>query len=154
MAGYHKIVVVGNLSRDPAARYTPGGRLVTNVTIPPARMVSKEVCPECPAGWSEYKRWWQLTTWWTIAFWGKLAENANELLGKGSAVYVEAEVAGRAVNGSQHPRTWVGQDGQPRANFEATARFFKVLKSNGAGGFGEPSAPPPGFEGEEDLVPF
>ena len=154
MSGYHKVIITGNLSKDPAARYTPGGRMVCNITVPTARLVSKDVSPTCPDGWVEYNNWWQLTTWWNVTFWGKQAENANQLLAKGSAIYIEAEVSGNALNGSLYPCVWHGKDGQPRANFEATGRFFKVLKSNGAGSYGEPSAPPPGFEGEEDLVPF
>lgn len=61
----------------------------------------------------------------------------NQFLAKGRTVYIEGEIRGNAVNGTQYPRIWEGKDGQARASFELTARVVKFLggrSDNGNGG--------------------
>jgi single-stranded DNA-binding protein len=84
----------------------------------------------------------------------KLAEAANEFLDKGQQVFVEGELRGDAVDGSQNPRIWTGNDGEHRASYEVTARTVKFLgkrEGNGGAPIGEP--PPDGGE-DEGILPF
>ena len=156
---YHKVVLIGNLGQDPEMRYTQAGTAVTHFSVATTTRVSKQVTPECPDGWKESYggNSWELTTWWRVTAWRQLAETCNEYLSKGRTVYVEGEVNGTAVNGSQYPRIWTGSDGTPRASFEMTARTIKFLGGRGerAEGLGpeEPEEPPPGFV-EENDIPF
>lgn len=157
---YQKVTLIGNLGRDPEMRYTPSGTAVTNFSVATQKTVSKERTPECPNGWKESYNGknWELTTWWRVAAWRQLAEMCNQFLTKGSQVYVEGEVNGTAVNGSQNPRVWTGNDGVPKASFEVTARTVRFLggrgeKAEGGGSFEGPEEPPPGFV-EENDIPF
>jgi len=156
---YHKVVLIGNLGQDPEMRYTPGGTAVTNFSVATKTTVSKERTPECPDGWKEsYNgRNWELTTWWRVTAWRQLAETCNQFLSKGRPVYVEGQIRGTALNGSQNPRVWTGSDGVPRASFEVTARLIKFLPGRGERvegvGLEEPEEPPAGFV-EESEIPF
>jgi single-strand DNA-binding protein len=156
---YHKVVLIGNLGQDPEMRYTPSGTAVTSFSVATKTSISKERTPECPDGWKEsYNgRNWELTTWWRVTAWRQLAETCNQFLQKGRQVYVEGEVNGTAVNGSQNPRVWTGQDGVPRASFEVTARLIKFVGGRGAqaddADASAPEEPPPGFV-EENDIPF
>jgi single-strand DNA-binding protein len=156
---FHKVVIIGNLGQDPEMRYTPSGTAVTTFSVATTNRISKETTPECPDGWKESfnNKNWELTTWWRVTAWRGLAETCNQFLSKGRTVYVEGEVKGAAVNGSQYPRIWTGNDGTPRANYEITARTVKFLGGRGERAEGvayeEPEEPPPGFVEESDI-PF
>ena len=137
-------------------RYTPDGTPVTSLSVATKSVVSKDRNPDCPAGWKEsYNGWnWELTTWWRVSCWRQLAETVNQYVHKGMLVFVEGEVRGEPVDGSQNPRVWTGNDGIPRASFELTARNVKFMSRAGEapGGPGGEEAPPEGFE--EDVLPF
>ena len=156
---YHKVVIIGNLGQDPEMRFTPSGTPVTSFSVATSNRISKERTPECPDGWKESfnGKNWELTTWWRVTAWRQLAETCNNFLAKGRTVFVEGEIKGAAVNGSQNPRVWTGSDGVPRASFEMTARTVKFLGGRGDRGEGagvdSPEGPPPGFV-EEDEIPF
>ncbi len=156
---FHRVTLIGRVGQDPQMRYTTDGTPVTTLSVATTTTVSKTL-PNggerpCPEGWKESynKRYWELTTWWRVTCWRNLAETVNEYVRKGQLVFVEGEVRGEAVNGTQNPRVWTGSDGIARASFELTARTVKFLGGRGeAGGppIGEP--PPEGFE--EDALPF
>jgi single-strand DNA-binding protein len=154
---FQRVTLIGNVGQDPQMRYTPDGTPVTNISVATKTTVSKDRNPDCPAGWKEsYNgRNWELTTWWRVTCWRGLAETVNQYVSKGMLVFVEGEMRGEPVDGSQNPRVWTGQDGQPRASFELTARTVKFMSRAGettsAGPTGEP--PPEGFE-TEDTLPF
>jgi single-strand DNA-binding protein len=154
---FHKVIVLGNLGKDPEMRYTASGTAVTNFSVATTTKISKEKKPECPEGWKDgYNgRNWELVTWFRVSCWRGLAETCNEYLRKGSQVYIEGEVNGEASSGSQNPRVWTGNDGVPRASFEITARLVKFLGGRGdSGNGGHPvEEAPPGFV-EEDEIPF
>jgi single-strand DNA-binding protein len=156
---FQKVVLIGNLGQDPEMRYTPSGTAVTSFSVATTTSVSKERRPECPDGWREsYNgRNWELTTWWRVTAWRQLAETCNQFLSKGRQVYVEGEVQGTAVNGSQYPRIWTASDGTPRASFEITARTVRFLQRGGERVEGISTEgddePPPGFV-EESEIPF
>src|SRR5512139_4228792 len=126
---FHRVTLIGRVGQEPQMRYTPDGTPVTSFSVATTTRLGKERNPECPEGWKESfnGRNWELTTWWRITAWRQLAETVNQFVNKGMLVFVEGEVRGDAVNGSQNPRVWTGNDGQPRANFELTARTVKFL---------------------------
>ena len=144
---FHRVTIIGFVGADPQMRYTPDGTPVTNFSVATRQVVSKERSPECPTGWKESLNGknWELTTWFRVSAWRRLAETTNQLLQKGSQVYVEGEVRGEIAAGVQNPRIWQGNDGEHRASYEITARTVKLLghrEGNGGAPVGEP--PPEG----------
>ncbi len=156
---YHKVIVIGNLTRDPEMRYTPSGTAVTTFTVATSNKISKTQTPECPDGWKEGYggKTWEQTIFWRVTAWRQLAEMINQYLAKGRQVYIEGEMRGETVNGIVNPRVWTGQDGVPRAGFELTARTVKFIGGRtgeaDSGGATEEEGPPPGFV-EENEIPF
>ena len=114
--GVNKVILVGNLGKDPEVRYMPSGGAVTNVTL-----ATSEQWKDKQSG--EKK---ENTEWHRIVFFGRLAEVAGEYLKKGSQVYVE---------GRLQTRKWQGQDGQDRYTTEIVANEMQMLGGrSGAGG--------------------
>jgi single-strand DNA-binding protein len=139
---YHKVILVGNLGRDPEMRYTPSGQQVTNFS-----MATSEK-------WTgQDGQLHDRTIWWRVTVWGKAAENVNQYLKKGSKVLVEGR-----MNADQNgnPRTFQRQDGSVGASFEVTAQTVKFLSSRTetasqpGGGAVESEEPP----AEEAEIPF
>jgi len=85
------------------------------------------------------------TVWFKITAWGKLAETCNTFLQKGKLVLIEGRLTVDSKTGG--PRTWVGQDGQPRASYEVTAQTVKFLSQRTEG------AVEGGVEEEMDIAP-
>ena len=121
MASVNKVILVGNLGRDPETRYTTGGEAVTNISIATTDTWKDK------AGEKQER-----TEWHRVAFFGKLAEIAGEYLKKGSQVYVE---------GRLRTRKWQDKDGQDRYTTEIMATEMKMLGSRA--GAGEPREAPP-----------
>jgi single-strand DNA-binding protein len=113
MASVNKVILIGNLGRDPEVRYLPDGAAVTNVSI-----ATTEVWKDKNGEKQER------TEWHRVAFFGRLAEIAGEYLKKGSAVYIE---------GSLRTRKWQDKDGQDRYTTEIVASDMKMLGSRGGG---------------------
>lgn len=153
---FHKVTVIGNLTRDPEMRYTLAGTAVTNLSVASTSKINKSKTPECPDGWKDgYQgKNWEQTIFWRVSVWGAQAEAANQYLTKGRQVYIEGALNGEGTDGILNPRVWTGKDGEPRANFEITARNIKFLGggSNG-GGSSAPSDPPADYV-EENDIPF
>ncbi len=115
MASVNKVILVGNLGRDPETRYTTGGDAVTNVSIATTDTWKDK------AGEKQEK-----TEWHRVAFFGKLAEIAGEYLKKGRQVYVE---------GRLQTRKWQDKDGQDKYSTEIVADRMQMLGSRaGSGG--------------------
>jgi single-strand DNA-binding protein len=115
MASVNKVILVGNLGRDPETRYTTGGEAVTNVSIATTDSWKDK------AGEKQER-----TEWHRVAFFGKLAEIAGEYLKKGSQVYVE---------GRLQTRKWQDKEGQDRYTTEIRADTMQMLGSRaGMGG--------------------
>ena len=129
MASVNKVIIVGNLGRDPETRYMPNGDAVTNVAV-----ATTESWKDKNSG--EKK---ELTEWHRITFYRKLAEIAGQYLKKGSQVYVE---------GRLQTRKWTDKDGIEKYTTEIIADTMQMLGSRqgmggGAGGDeGYSSAPP------------
>ena len=116
MRGVNKVILVGNLGKDPEVRYLPSGGAVANVTI-----ATSEAWRDKTSGQMQ-----EQTEWHRVVFYGKLAEIAGEYLKKGSKVYVE---------GSLHTRKWQDkQTGQDKYSTEIKANTMQMLDSRQGGG--------------------
>ena len=107
MAGLNKVMIIGNLGKDPEMRYTANGNAVTTFSIACSRSFSG------PDG--ERK---EETEWFTVVTWNKLAETCSQFLQKGRRAYVE---------GRLQTRSWEGQDGQRRYRTEVIANTVLFL---------------------------
>jgi single-strand DNA-binding protein len=114
--GINKVILVGNLGRDPETRYMPSGGAVTNVSIATSK------------GWKDRDSGEQKerTEWHRIVFFNRLAEIAGEYLKKGSKVYIEGEL---------RTRDWE-KDGQKHYTTEIVANELQMLDSRGEMGSG------------------
>jgi single-strand DNA-binding protein len=123
MASVNKVIIVGNLGRDPEMRTFPSGDRVANVTI-----ATTDKWKDKQSG--EMK---EATEWHRVVFNGRLAEIAGEYLRKGSQVYVE---------GSLRTRKWTDQAGVEKFTTEIRADQMQMLGSRQGMG-----APAPGDDG-------
>jgi single-strand DNA-binding protein len=119
VASVNKVIVVGNLGRDPETRYMPDGAALTNVSLATSFQWTDKASGE--------KK--EETEWHRVVFRGKLAEIAGEYLKKGSQVYVE---------GRLRTRKWQDKEGQEKYTTEIMATEMKMLGSRA--GSGEPRA--------------
>ncbi len=145
MSSVNKVIIVGNLGRDPEVRTFPSGDRVANVTIATTdRWKDKQT--------SEMK---EATEWHRVVFNGRLAEIVEQYLRKGAQVYVE---------GSLRTRKWTDKDGVERFTTEIRADEMKMLGSKDGGTAPRETAQRPtaapkpsgghGFEGMDDDTPF
>ncbi len=125
--GINKVILIGNLGRDPEVRYTPSGAAVANITI-----ATSESWKDKSSGEQVEK-----TEWHRVVFFQRLAEIVGEYLKKGSKVYVE---------GRLQTRKWQDQSGNDRYTTEIVANEMQMLDSRG-GGMGDSGfAGDPGFD--------
>jgi single-strand DNA-binding protein len=118
MASVNKVIIVGNLGRDPETRYMPNGEAVTNVAV-----ATTESWKDKNSGDKK-----EITEWHRITFYRKLAEIAGQYLKKGSSVYIE---------GRLQTRKWTDKDGVERFTTEIIADTMQMLGGRpGAGGGG------------------
>lgn len=137
---YQKLVVVGNLGRDPEMRYAPNGTAVTNLSVATSRKwTSADGEPQ------------EETAWFKVAVWGKHAESCNQYLSKGSQVLVEGTMT---PNEFGNPRIWETRDGKAAASYEVRAQTVKFLNSRGAVTTDQETAPTAQQAQEEDDIPF
>jgi single-strand DNA-binding protein len=108
MASVNKVILVGNLGRDPELRYTQSGTPVANFT-----MATTDKWNDQASGEKKER-----TEWHRIVVWGKQAEICNEYLRKGRQVYVE---------GSLQTREWTDREGNKRYTTEVRAQRFQML---------------------------
>jgi single-strand DNA-binding protein len=148
MAGVNKVILIGNLGRDPELRYTPGGQPVANFSIATSESWNKK------DGSGREER----TEWHRIVAWGRTAELCAQYLSKGRTVYVE---------GRLQTREWENKEGQKQRTTEVVANTVQFIGGGGGGGAprggpgggpgGGSSAPTGGFEGgppPDDEIPF
>ncbi len=145
----NKVILIGNLGRDPELRYTQAGTPVAQLNVATSRR------------WKgQDGQMQEQTEWHRVVVWSKLAELCNEYLSKGSKVYIE---------GRLQTRKWTDQNGNDRYTTEVVAQDVQFLTprsagpgGGGYGGFGE--EPQGGFGGDDfsgseppptgDDVPF
>ena len=155
--GINKVILVGNLGKDPEIRYVPNGGAVANLNI-----ATSESWKDKATGEKQER-----TEWHRVVFFGKLAEIASEYLKKGAQIYVE---------GRLQTRKWQDKSGQDRYTTEIVGSELQMLGCRGGAGGGEgppadlsydspasgssgrstqPSAPAPGGgEDFDDDIPF
>jgi single-strand DNA-binding protein len=114
MASVNKVILVGNLGRDPETRYTTGGDAVTNI-----RVATTDTWKD-KSGEKQEK-----TEWHTVVFFGRQAEIAGEYLKKGRQVYIE---------GRLQTRKWQDKEGQDRYTTEIVADRMQMLGSREGSG--------------------
>ena len=141
---YQKIILMGNLGRDPEMRYLPDGTAVTNFNV------------AVNYSYTDQRSGQQVdeTTWFRVSAWGRMAETTNQYLSKGRQVFVEGRLLSDPATGG--PRTFTRQDGTPGASFEVRASTIKFIGGRDAAtdvaggdsfGGGAPAE-------EEDDIPF
>jgi len=160
MASVNKVIIVGNLGKDPEVRYAPSGSAICNVTIATSRQWKDKTSGEKQ----------EETEWHRVVFYDRLAEIAGEYLKKGRPVYVE---------GRLKTRKWTDKEGVEKYTTEIVAAEMQLLggREGGAGaggddsGGGQRSAPAPrpaagrpaasapaksptGFDDMDDDIPF
>jgi single-strand DNA-binding protein len=154
MASVNKVILVGNLGRDPETRYNPEGGAITNVSI-----ATTDTWKDKASGEKQER-----TEWHRVVFFSRLAEIAGEYLKKGSQVYIE---------GSLRTRKWTDKEGVEKYSTEIIADKMQMLGSrSGMGGGGrdnemrEPAmadepksastkkAPAGKFDDMDDDIPF
>ena len=119
MSGVNKVILIGNLGRDPEIRYLEGN--IAKLTF---SLATTEVYKDKSGNRNEH------TEWHNIVLWRSLAENGEKLLKKGSQIYLE---------GKLQTRQWVDKDGHKKNITEIIGESFLVLQRKDA-----PHPPPPG----------
>ena len=161
MASVNKVILIGNLGRDPEVRYAPSGSAICNVTLATSRQWKDKTSGERQ----------EETEWHRVVFYDRLAEIAGEYLKKGKSVYVE---------GRLKTRKWTDKDGVEKYTTEIVADQMQLLGSRegmgdgggegsgarsgapasrpagGSGGTAKPAAQKSstGFDDMDDDIPF
>jgi single-strand DNA-binding protein len=144
MASVNKVLIVGNLGRDPETRYTPGGDCITNITVATTDSWKDKASGE--------KK--EQTEWHRITFFGKLAEIAGQYLKKGSQIYVE---------GSLRTRKYKDKDGVEKYATDIKADSMQMLGGRHDSGKEpqqqsnakpQPQREAPNFSDMDDDIPF
>jgi len=112
MAGMQKIMIIGNLGRDPEMRYTPNGAAVTSFSVAVTRKYTT----------SEGQQR-EETDWFNVSCWNKLAETANQYLTKGKQVYIEGRISVRLYDDTR--------SGEKRFSMDVRANEMQMLGSRG-----------------------
>jgi len=141
--GVNKVILVGNLGKDPEVRHMPSGGAVANVTL-----ATSETWRDKQTGETQER-----TEWHNVVFFNRLAEIAGEYLRKGSKVYIE---------GSLRTRKWQDKNGQDRYTTEIVATEMQMLdgrrddaQQNSAPAHGESqSHSMDGFDDDLNSIPF
>ena len=114
MSGINKVILIGNLGKDPETRYMPSGKAATNFSV-----ATSERFKDRETGEPQER-----TEWHRVATFDRLAEIAAEYLKKGSKVYIE---------GKLRTRKWTDKEGKDRYSTEIIADQMQMLDSRGAG---------------------
>lgn len=114
MASLNKVLLIGNLGKDPEVRYTTSGTAVASFSLATSERLK-----------NKGGEWEERTEWHNIILWGRLAEIAGEYLAKGKSVYLE---------GRLQTRKWQDRDGANRYTTEIVADRMQMLGTrNGSG---------------------
>jgi len=119
MASVNKVILIGNLGKDPEVRYAPSGAAICNITLATSRQWKNKETGERQ----------EETEWHRVVFYDRLAEIAGEYLKKGKSIYVE---------GRLKTRKWTDKEGVDKYTTEVIAQEMTMLGSRegGAGGSG------------------
>jgi single-strand DNA-binding protein len=135
MASLNKVLLIGNLGKDPEVRYTASGTAVASFSLATSEKFK-----------NKSGEWEERTEWHNIILWGRLAEIAGEYLSKGKTVYIE---------GRLQTRKWQDKDGKDRYTTEIVGEKMQMLSRKEGSNREEPgqSQESPGFS-EEEEIPF
>lgn len=142
MSSVNKVILIGNLGKDPEVRYSQKGDAIANITLATTESWKDK------NGEKQEK-----TEWHRVTFYKKLAEIAGEYLKKGKSIYVE---------GKLQTSKWTDKQGNERYTTEIVAHDMKMLGSAPSGSSDKQTttrpagneAVPPGFENMDDDIPF
>lgn len=134
MASVNKVILIGNLGRDPELRYTQSGQAVANFSVATTERFGGR------DGGDPQER----TEWHRIVTWGKTAENCAQYLAKGRSVYIE---------GSLRTRDWEDREGNKRQTTEISAQRVQFLGGPRGGGAQGSSSGGPGSSGSGSSEP-
>jgi len=129
-----KVILIGNLGRDPETRYTQAGKMFTRFTV---------ACNRVSPGPDGERR--EETEWFNCTAWGRLAEVSQQYLHKGSRVYIEGRLSTRQYD---------GQDGQRRTSLDVVVSELQMLEPRPRGEMPEAVPAPADEPSELDNVPF
>src|SRR5690242_8183201 len=145
MASLNKVMLIGNLGKDPEVRYTAAGTAVASFSLATSERFK-----------NKNGEWEEKTEWHNVTLWARLAEIAGEYLSKGKTVYIE---------GRLQTRKWQDRDGKDRYTTEIVGEKMQMLSGKGEGGGSrqnggrsesqsqEPSYEEPTFNPDDDI-PF
>lgn len=114
MASLNKVMLIGNLGKDPEVRYTAGGTAVASFSLATSEKFK-----------GKDGQWEEKTEWHNITLWARLAEIAGEYLSKGKTVYIE---------GRLQTRKWTDKEGKDRYTTEIVGEKMQMLSGKGEGG--------------------
>lgn len=135
MPSMNKVMIIGNVGKEPEMRFTPSGKPVTSFSVATNRVYTT------PEGERHEE-----TEWFNVVAWNRLAEQCNQFLAKGRLVYAEGRLS---------TRKWEGQDGQQRTSVEVIANRVVFLDRRGTSPLAEEKAEESaGAEVEPDDLPF
>lgn len=117
MASLNKVMLIGNLGRDPEVRYTGSGQAVASFSLATSERFKNKQSGE----------WEEKTEWHRVVLWGKQAEVAGEYLAKGRTVFIE---------GRLQTRKWTDRDGNEKYTTEIVGERMQMLGGRGDGGGG------------------
>jgi len=127
---YQKLIIIGNLGRDPEMRYTPDGKAVTSFSVATSRKYNDK----------------EETAWFRVSVWGKQAESCNQYLTKGSKVLVEGRLRPDSNTGA--PQVFQKKDGSWGSSYEVFADTVRFLSARGE------SNPEASDTVDDDDIPF
>lgn len=122
MAGVNKVILVGNLGKDPEVRHLDNGRAVANFSIATSESYKNKAGERVTN-----------TEWHNVVLWTPLAEIAERFLKKGNQVYIEGKLT---------TRSWDDQEGNKRYTTEVVGREMTLLGSRADNEGGQPNAAP------------
>lgn len=116
---WHQTILIGNVGKDPEARYTPSGQAVTSFSV---------ACNRSYAATSGEQV--KETTWYRVSTWGKLAEICHQYVKKGTLVLVTGRLTPDKATGGPH--VFTKSDGTASASYELTADTVRFLSKKEA----------------------
>lgn len=133
MASLNKVMLIGNLGKDPEVRYTTSGQAVASFSVATSEKFKNR------NGEMEER-----TEWHNVVLWGRQAEVAGEYLAKGRTVFIE---------GRLQTRKWQDKDGKDRYSTEVVGDRMQMLGGKGEGGSGRQGGGRPTGEGNYNASP-
>lgn len=128
---FNKIIIVGNLGRDPELRYTPQGTAVCNISVATSEK-RKDKSGELQ----------DITTWFRVTLWGKQAETASKYLTKGKPVYLE---------GHLRVEEWTDREGAQRYTLEVHGTDMQFISSGRSDDYSSDSVSSDNFSDDTDV---